>query len=134
MTRRAAMRIKKLQLSENSSNQSLAVLWKDRWVVLSRLLAQGSRDSSEEFRLLETSSGDMIAFLQNRPSFEGKLNSLLNEADLDRCCQTKDMKEVIPFRPLLYRDFMLCERHVINSTRGFIGKIRPKMLPVIKLY
>ncbi|MDD3225312.1 MAG: fumarylacetoacetate hydrolase family protein, partial [Clostridium sp.] len=45
-----------------------------------------------------------------------------------------DGKEVMPFKPLSYRDFMLGERHLINSSRGFTKRLMPKVVPIVKAY
>ncbi len=37
---------------------------------------------------------------------------------------------VLPFKPASFRDFMLFEQHVIDSTRGFVKRFLPKMYPI----
>ena len=56
-----------------------------------------------------------------------KKNSL-HQVDLS------EAEYVIPFKPLSYRDFMLYEKHYINSARGFLKKYLPHFLPFIVLY
>ncbi|MEL7148061.1 MAG: fumarylacetoacetate hydrolase family protein, partial [Bacteroidota bacterium] len=43
-------------------------------------------------------------------------------------------KDLLPFRPAAYRDFMLYERHVIDASRGFVKKYMPHLLPLVKVY
>lgn len=43
-------------------------------------------------------------------------------------------RDVIPFRPSAYRDFMLFEKHYIDASRGFVKKYMPRALPIIKTY
>ena len=43
-------------------------------------------------------------------------------------------KVEIPFQPLSYRDFLLWEKHYIDSARGFAKKFYPKFFPIIKIY
>ncbi|OPJ64027.1 fumarylacetoacetate hydrolase family protein [Clostridium oryzae] len=128
------MKIKKLQIGSAEKDVSLAVLHEGKWVVLSQLLEQFSTDGSEEYSKLMSASQDLILFLQRLPDSKEYLNCLLGRADLKICCQTENMKEIIPFRPLLYRDFMLCERHIINSGRGFTKFIMPNKYPIVRAY
>lgn len=128
------MKIKKLQIKTKENDVSLAVLHEGQWIVLSRLLEQFQTDNSEEYLKIKSVSKDLILFLQALPQNKEYLNSLLQKADLKNCCETEDMKEIMPFRPLLYRDFMLCERHVINSGRLFTKYNMPKIYPIVRAY
>jgi len=128
------MKIKKLCINENLKENSLAILHNDCWIVLKPLYEQFSTDTSEEYAKLVNSRDDLIAFLQILPETREKLNMLMNNAKLETCCQSEEMKEIIPFKPLFYRDFMICERHVINSSRGLVKYTMKNLMPLVNTY
>jgi 2-keto-4-pentenoate hydratase/2-oxohepta-3-ene-1,7-dioic acid hydratase in catechol pathway len=128
------MKIKKLKIGEGKDGMSLAVLHDGRWIVLKKLLEQFRKDKSAEFEIISGSSGDLITFLQSYDATKEKLHLLLDNADTSTCSQTPGMKEIMPFVPLFYRDFMLSEQHVINSTRGFVRQTMPALFHMIKAY
>ena len=84
--------------------------------------------------MLEKVSDDLIGFLKDRDTLQPKLEELITLAQANKAQLTLDGKEVMPFRPLLYRDFMLGEKHVINSTRGFAKRMMPKVMPLVNIY
>lgn len=43
-------------------------------------------------------------------------------------------KEVLPFRPTAYRDYMLYENHMLNAARGFVKKYMPGQFRIVKAY
>lgn len=43
-------------------------------------------------------------------------------------------RDVIPFQPSAFRDFMLFEKHYIDASRGFVKKYMPRALPIVKMY
>lgn len=43
-------------------------------------------------------------------------------------------REVIPFRPVAYRDFMLYEKHAIDAARGFVKKYLSNLYPIVRTY
>ena len=128
------MKIKKIYIELEQKESSLAILHDERWIILKHLLKQFPDDTSEQYSKLVNSSDDLIAFLQVLPQAGEKLNTLLKKANIDNCCQSEGMKEIIPFRPLLYRDFMVCERHVINSSRGMVKNTMKKVMPIVNAY
>lgn len=128
------MKIKKVWTDEGRQDSSLAVLHGENWIVIKRLLEQHTGDTGEGYSELEKTSDDLIAFLQGLPAFREKLKSMLDEADLKTCRQTEAMEEQMPFQPVFYRDFMLCERHVINSAKGMIKILMPGKYPLVKAY
>lgn len=128
------MKIKKLQINSKGNEVSIAVLYKGQWIVLSKLMEQFQTDNIKEYSKIKSVSKDLILFLQTLPENKEHLNFLLQKADLKAACETENMKEILPFRPLLYRDFMLCERHVINSGRLFTKYTMPKVYPIVRAY
>ena len=129
---RQIMKIKKLKINEEEN--SLAVLNNGQWVVIKKLLELSPNDGSEEYALLVKTSGDLITFLQGLSRIKAKLMSLINGTDISGCIQTKDMKEIMPFKPKFYRDFMLSERHAINSARGIVKFTMKNLYPLVKAY
>ena len=41
---------------------------------------------------------------------------------------------LLPFQPLSFRDFMLYERHAIDSTRGYVKRFMPVAYQAARLY
>jgi len=46
----------------------------------------------------------------------------------------ENYKEIIPFLPSAYRDFMLYEQHAIDAARGFVRKYLSHLLPIVTAY
>lgn len=128
------MKIKKVVINNKNKETSLAILHKDEWIVLKQVLEQYNNDNSDEYAILVKNADDLIAFLRELQQTGDKLKYLFNNANLSACFQRTDMEEVIPFRPLLYRDFMLSERHVINSSRGMVKYAIQEKYPLINAY
>lgn len=127
------MKLKKIKIN-NSGNYSLCVLKNDIWITLEAVLEAVPNDGTKERLILEKTFDDLIAFLKNRDVIQSKLEELINIAESSKAKLTLDGKEVMPFKPLSYRDFMLGERHLINSSRGFTKRLMPKVVPIVKAY
>jgi len=125
------MKIKKLHIGKNEN--SLAIMVNNQWIVLKSLLAMFPDDRSDEYAVLTKVSDDLISFLQRLPNTKEKLISLLPYADTG-CAETAEMIEIMPFRPKFFRDFMLYERHFINSTRGMVKLSMKRAYPIISAY
>jgi len=63
---------------------------------------------------------------------------LLSRSDLSgismRPIGDGDYRDLIPFKPAAYRDFMLYEKHAIDAARGFVKKYMSGLLPVVRTY
>jgi len=94
---------------------------------------QHSQTQQTAFAVLQNSHWKIIE------NFTGDLLQLLEELKANKIFETKhynvnEYKDVIPFKPSSYRDFMLYEKHAIDAARGFVKKYLPKAYPVVKLY
>lgn len=127
------MKLKKIKI-ENQENYTLCVLVDDKWIAFRSVLNIVPNDGTKERKALESASSDIIAFLQNREELEPKLYELIKTAKKENVDLTLEGKDVMPFKPLLYRDFMLAEKHVINCARGFVKFTMQKFLPMVKIY
>jgi 2-keto-4-pentenoate hydratase/2-oxohepta-3-ene-1,7-dioic acid hydratase in catechol pathway len=127
------MKLKKMKI-RNEDNHTLCILWENQWIAFRAVLDAVPSDSTKERALLEKMSDDIIGFLKERETLEPKLNELIAAAKKTGATLSMAGEDVMPFRPLLYRDFMLCEKHVINSSRGFVKYTMPKLLPLVKVY
>lgn len=127
------MKLKRVKL-ENSEKYSLCVFKDDEWVAFRALLDAVPDDGTNERKKLENSSDNLTAFLKDRAVLQPKLEELITIARAHNAKLILDGRDVMPFRPLLYRDFMLFEKHVINSSRGFVKRLMPKAALVAKLY
>jgi 2-keto-4-pentenoate hydratase/2-oxohepta-3-ene-1,7-dioic acid hydratase in catechol pathway len=88
------------------------------------------------------------AIVKQQPQLQSVASSVLNilsaspneRETLAEIAKTMvaDNREVdsylLPFQPLSYRDFMLYERHVIDSSRGFAKRFLPKVFPITKIF
>ena len=79
------------------------------------------------WKRLEIDADDLVEVLS---ALKGKKLSELQTINYTPINQ----KDVIPYRPASYRDFMLYEQHAIDAGRGFIKKYMPKALPVMRIY
>jgi len=113
------MKIKRLCIDRQQSENSLAVAHDGQWIVLKRLLCLYPEDKSDQCVRLSQTADDLIGFLQSLPETGDKLRLLLASADLGACRQTKEMQEIIPFRPLSHRGFSLFESHAFGGPKSF---------------
>ncbi|URZ14560.1 fumarylacetoacetate hydrolase family protein [Clostridium felsineum] len=127
------MRLKKVKI-QGSEKCTLCVLKDDIWLSFEALLKGVPNDGTKERFRLEKVSDDLIEFLKDIKILKPKLEELIEAAKASKVKLTLKGEEVIPFRPLLYRDFMLGERHLINSSRGFTKRMLPKVMPLVKIY
>ena len=128
------MKIKKLIINDGKNDKSLAFLHDGHWVVIKKLLEITPNDGSKEYSSLAETADDLIAFLQRLSENRNKLDSLITKTDISKCTQTGDMQEVMPFSPRFYRDFMLSERHVINSSRGMVRFTMKNLFHIVRAY
>lgn len=102
------MRIKKIQNKHNNQS-TFAILENSDW------------------RIIENCSENVIELLEElKISGSKKLNTVKYNED--------DYFDIIPFYPKSYRDFMLYEKHAIDSARGFVKEYIPKALPIVLGY
>ena len=127
------MKLKRTKI-KNQENYTLCLLWGDQWIAFRSVLDAVPGDGTKERMELEKASDDIIAFLKKRESLEPKLKKIIEIAKKVNADLSIAGEDVIPFRPLMYRDFMLCEAHIINSGRGFVKNTMPKVLPLVKVY
>lgn len=127
------MKLKKIKLT-GREEYSLCTLQDDKWIAFRAVLDAVPDDSSKEWTALNCVSDDLIGFLKNRKELEPKLRELIITAKAKGAELSLDGKEVLPFRPLLYRDFMLSEQHVLNSAKGFVRHTMPGMVRSMELY
>ena len=127
------MKLKRVKL-KNLEKYSLCVLKDGQWVAFRAVLDAVPDDGTNEHKKLENASDDLIAFLKDRTDLQPKLEELIAIAQTNNAELILDSQDVMPFRPLLYRDFMLCEKHVINSSRGFVKRLMPKVAIVTKIF
>ncbi|WP_253198994.1 fumarylacetoacetate hydrolase family protein [Clostridium estertheticum] len=120
------MKIKKLVFNKQG-NTSLAVSHGTEWILLKQL-AEEIKDNN-----LLAVCNDLISFLQYRETHKDKIDQIIALAKKTSFARP-DMEEVMIFKPILYRDFMLGEQHVINSGRGMIKNCIPSMYPILKVY
>src|SRR5450759_2530233 len=125
------MKLKRVKL-KNLEKYSLCVLKDGQWAAFRAVLDAVPDDGTNERKNLENASDDLIAFLKDRIVLQPKLEELIAIAQTNNAELILDGQDVMPFRPLLYRDFMLCEKHVINSSRGFVKRMMPKAAIVVK--
>jgi 2-keto-4-pentenoate hydratase/2-oxohepta-3-ene-1,7-dioic acid hydratase in catechol pathway len=127
------MRLKKMKISD--CDKYTLCIWKDNiWIAFQAVLDAVPDDGTKERKELEDKSDDLIEFLKNYNTLYIKLEELINPAQKSKAELTLEGEDVIPFRPLLYRDFMLCEKHIINSSREYTKRMTPKLMPLINVY
>jgi 2-keto-4-pentenoate hydratase/2-oxohepta-3-ene-1,7-dioic acid hydratase in catechol pathway len=127
------MKLKKIKIN-NQENHTLCILEDDKWIAFQSVLDAVPDDETKERKELESASSDIITFLQSREKLEPKLYELIKAAKKENVDLSLEGNDVMPFRPLLYRDFMLAEKHVINCSRGFVTFTMKKFLPIVNIY
>lgn len=127
------MRLRKIKIM-NCEKYTLCVLKDNLWIAFQAVLDAIPNDGTRERAMLEKASDDLIAFLKDRDILQPKLEELITLAEESKAELMLKGEEVMPFRPLLYRDFMLGERHLINSSRGFTKRLMPRVMPLVKMY
>lgn len=106
------MKLKKVEQAE-TGYQSLAAERDGQWYLLEKIA------SKYQDKALEQVSRDLIAFLQYREGHRKQIDDYLLAASQEEVVG-QDMKEILPFQPLSYRDFMLSERHVLDASKGMV--------------
>lgn len=120
------MKIKKL-LIDCHGTTSLAIESNGNWVVLKQAIKEMEKEH------LLTFCDDLVSFLQYREIHNNEFEEIVVSASEESFARP-DMNEVMIFDPILYRDFMLSERHVINNGRGMIKECIPSVYPILKIY
>lgn len=70
---------------------------------------------------------NLLAVLQMGSNGWAELNSKLESIEPDT---DQDLEVCLPFAPTSFRDFMLFEKHVIDSSRGYVKRFMPGMYPI----
>ena len=78
------------------------------------------------WRVIETTDHHIFSLLSKSASDLEKLQH--SEYVAER------FKELLPFKPTAYRDFMLYEAHAISAARGFVKKYLTKLWPLVYCY
>ncbi|OCA98353.1 fumarylacetoacetate hydrolase family protein [Clostridium beijerinckii] len=120
------MKIKKL-LMDNQGTMSLAIQRDDNWIVLRLAVKEIKKNHLLAF------CDDLIYFLQYRETHMDEIDEIILSAS-SKSFVRSDMTEVMVFKPILYRDFMLSERHVINNGRGMVKNCMASAYPILKAY
>jgi 2-keto-4-pentenoate hydratase/2-oxohepta-3-ene-1,7-dioic acid hydratase in catechol pathway len=79
-----------------------------------------------------TGTVDICAFENSNPGI--LVHKLASKSTSVNPVDVNSVEYDLPFQPLSYRDFMLFEKHYINSAKGFVKKYMPHLLPVINIY
>lgn len=80
-------------------------------------------------RLANDLASNLISVLQLSLEEQEKLLDALQNLPPEGCGSAT---ECLPFEPASFRDFMLYEKHVIDSSRGFVKRFMPKLHPFVK--
>lgn len=80
---------------------------------------------NSDWRIIENYSGDILLLLEEIK--EGKSLKEFNT----KTYNSSEYKDMIPFKPASYRDFMLYEKHAIDAARGFVKEYMPNVLPFV---
>ena len=72
---------------------------------------------------------DLIALLRLKKAQRGNLRAAMRSAG-----PASDGEVMLPFEPRSYRDFMLYEQHVIQSSRGYAKRFMPGAHRVINAF
>lgn len=119
------MRVKKV--IDSSGKIYLAIQRKQDWILLDKAIKEKGAESYLQF------SDDIITFLESYKTEKEKIDDCIDSAT-ENTFVSDDMKELMPFQPILYRDFLLCEKHYINCSRGMAKMFMPKIFPIVKIF
>lgn len=119
------MRIKKFR--DQNGQFFIAVQREEKWIIVEKV-ANASGHS-----ILKQLNGDMITFLEYYKTNKKDVCELIRTASKDAYAE-ESLEEVMPFQPVLYRDFLLTEEHYINCSRGMAKMFLPWTTPIIKGY
>lgn len=114
-------------INGQSRTISLAIQRDDNWIVLRQAVKEIKKNHLLAF------CDDLIYFLQYRETHMDEIDEIILSAS-SKSFVRSDMTEVMVFKPILYRDFMLSERHVINNGRGMVKNCMPSAYPILKAY
>jgi 2-keto-4-pentenoate hydratase/2-oxohepta-3-ene-1,7-dioic acid hydratase in catechol pathway len=83
---------------------------------------------NSEWKMMENVTDDLVSLLD-----EFKNKELIKKVNAINY-NTKEYKDVSPFKPASFRDFMLYEKHAIDAARGFVKKYLPQAYPFVLFY
>jgi 2-keto-4-pentenoate hydratase/2-oxohepta-3-ene-1,7-dioic acid hydratase in catechol pathway len=99
-----------------------------KWLFLNQI--EQLRDIAQGFDIIGDLETDLLAVLALGPNGWELLGEKLQGLEpQDTVCN-----ELIPYHPASFRDFMLYEDHVVNSSRGYANRYLPRIARVIGLY
>lgn len=106
----------------NNGEAELHALIDHQWFNLSK--SKGLSDFVKERQLDPAISSSLIAISNLSAESLGELKTFLLG-----CAETCDepFENLVPFEPKSFRDFMLFEKHVVDSTRGYVKRFMPKL-------
>jgi len=119
----------KLRKTLSGSNHRIEALGSHGWVSLDQV-----RSLSKIGKLNKvegTLANDMLAVLQLGPAGWAELQQQVNKLPAGEDALTKPL---LPIEPRSFRDFMLFESHVIDSSRGYIRRFNPGTLKITSAY
>lgn len=124
------MKFKRLK-NKKTNEITIAVENDNKWVPLEMLL-QYAEEKGYKSTLTKAEISDMVLLLSDWKKSVEEVNTLLKQ--YNECSVSDGEYEggLMPFIPKSYRDFMIYEQHIINSTKGFYRTFLPQKLAEIE--
>jgi 2-keto-4-pentenoate hydratase/2-oxohepta-3-ene-1,7-dioic acid hydratase in catechol pathway len=85
-------------------------------------------NKNNTWHILEKKHTDILEVLEELPLLQSGENVSL------KTFNSEEYKDIIPFKPASFRDFMLYEKHAIDAARGFVKKYLSQAYPVVRFY
>ncbi len=128
------MKLKRVRLEDNSI--SVAILLEDQWKPLVPWLQFYEESGHRPSPQLREAAADLVLFLMHRFEIEEELQQFLQfvETAAERSLPAVHPDALLPFNPLSFRDFMLWERHFIQSKLGLIQRFKPGAARILTAY
>jgi len=115
----------KLRRIQTAKGYKIQALTSERWVSLERI--SDLDQLAEKFSVEGDPRTDMLAVLRFGADGWVQLQSRLDKLTP---LEETVAKICLPFKPTSFRDFMLFEKHVIDSTRGYVKRFLPKLYSI----
>ncbi len=128
------MQVKKVRLEDGTT--TVAVFHNNQWIPLQPALTRYQAAGHALSEKMQEAATDVVLFLMHYPTIGEELNAILAFVveHSDSSLPAMRPEALLPFNPLSFRDFMLWERHYMQSKLGLVRQFKPSAARILSLY
>ncbi len=128
------MQLKKVRLEDGST--TIAIRRNNQWIPLSPVLHQYQAAGNSISKKMQEAATDLILLLMHRPEIEMEIQAILKFVQDHPSLSMPAIRPepLLPFNPLSFRDFMLWEKHYMQSKLGLVQQFKPAIARMLTFY